>query len=177
MPWYRRPRNPETPAHLDKATRKTPKAMATLVVATVSLFATGGVAQESPATPPADQQETQMQEFVFLFRHDASALSEEDLRQQNKEARTWALRQLDAGRELDPHMIDAERYVVRPGGETAAAANPDGAPVVAILFLKAKDFDEAVALAESHPGPRHGASIEVRPWHEPAPGTATPPQR
>jgi hypothetical protein len=38
-----------------------------------------------------------------------------------------------------------------------------------LLFLTAKDFDDAVRIAKTHPGVRFGTHIEVRAWTAPAP--------
>jgi hypothetical protein len=39
--------------------------------------------------------------------------------------------------------------------------------VIGFNFIEAKDFGEAVQVAQTHPGLRYGVSIEVRPWTDP----------
>jgi hypothetical protein len=44
--------------------------------------------------------------------------------------------------------------------------------MIAISFLEASDFNEAVGIAKTHPGTRYGLCIEVRAWTSPAPSPA-----
>jgi len=39
--------------------------------------------------------------------------------------------------------------------------------VIALNFIEAADFAEAVKIAKTHPGLRYGVHIEVRPWTDP----------
>jgi hypothetical protein len=77
----------------------------------------------------------------------------------------WARRQNDAGHKLDPRILAPES--AHPESSTAVPA--DAWPVTALLFLEAHDLREAARVAESHPGRRFGAKVEVRPWAPPAP--------
>jgi len=108
-----------------------------------------------------------MKHFVFLFRqHPSTKLSDAEQKQRAEEVRVWAIRQNGEGRKLDPRLLARESH--RVDGEKAKIAT-DERVVVAITFLEARDFVEAVKIAESHPGPRYGVSVEVREWTSPVP--------
>jgi len=110
-----------------------------------------------------------MKHFVLLFRQHASTkLSDAEQKRRAEEVRAWAIRQNGESRKLDPRLLAGESHRVNPYGEQAKVA-PDEGVLVAITFLEARDFAEAVRIAESHPGPRYGVSVEVREWTSPVP--------
>jgi len=76
------------------------------------------------------------------------------------------LQQIREGRGLDPRVLDAEAAIL---GDDASDAR-DRHPAIALNFIHAADFDEAVKIAKGHPGLRYGVSIEVRPWVDPRSG-------
>jgi hypothetical protein len=47
-------------------------------------------------------------------------------------------------------------------------------PVIALNFIAAEDFDDAVRIAKTHPGLRYGVNIEVRPWKDPRASVSSP---
>jgi hypothetical protein len=67
------------------------------------------------------------------------------------------------GRGLEPRILNDECVRL---GETSAISTGEGA-VIALNFIQAADFSEAVAIAKTHPGLRYGIDIEVRPWTDP----------
>jgi len=101
--------------------------------------------------------------FVFIFRKGVRKLSEDEQKRRTEEVRAWALQQIADHRGLEPRVLDDES--VRVGDNPANGIN-DGL-VIALNFIEAKDFNEAVAIAKTHPGLRYGVSIEVRPWSDP----------
>ena len=108
-----------------------------------------------------------MKHFVLLFRqHPSVKLSDAEQKRRAEEVRAWAIRQNAEGRKLDPRLLAGESHRVNPYGQQAKVANDEGV-VVAITFLEASDFAEAVRIAESHPGPRYGVSVEVCEWTSP----------
>jgi hypothetical protein len=108
-----------------------------------------------------------MKQFVFLFRQGATQLSEADQKRRSEEVRAWALRQNDGGRKLDPRILGQENYRIGPDLKGGPVGAIDGGPLIAITFLEARDFAEAVRIAETHPGLRYGVSVEVRAWTSP----------
>ncbi|MGC4047876.1 MAG: hypothetical protein QM758_29120 [Armatimonas sp.] len=99
-----------------------------------------------------------MEKFVLLFRQQAP-LSEADLKNRAKETRPWALKQNAAGHKLEPRILGKESAYI--------GANKPAETVTALLFLEARDLKEAIAIAQTHPGVRYGATVEVRPWDVP----------
>src|SRR5215472_15118703 len=86
-----------------------------------------------------------MKHFVFLFRqHPSTKLYDAEQKQRAEEVRAWAIRQNGEGRRLDPRLLVRESH--RVNGEKAKIAT-DESVVVAITFLEARDFVEAVKIA------------------------------
>src|SRR5262249_7530791 len=104
-----------------------------------------------------------MQGFVFIFRQ-PRVLNEAERMELATKARAWAQRYNHAGHSLDPRMLGAEKEYHGASGSTVLGINP----VTALLFLEAKDLQEAADIAALHPGIEYGATVEVRPWARPA---------
>jgi hypothetical protein len=113
--------------------------------------------------PPSSQGLTMKKSFVFIFRKGTRQLSEEEQKRRTDEVRTWALQQIKDARGLDPRILDEESVHL---GESATNSTGEGS-VIALNFIQAADFSEAVATAKTHPGLRYGVNIEVRPWSDP----------
>src|SRR5262245_18741969 len=103
-----------------------------------------------------------MKQFVLLFRQSPIRRSEAEQKRRAEEVRAWALRQYDDGRKLDPRILGQENYRVGPDGKGGPVGETGDGPLIAITFLEAPDFAEAVRIADSHPGLRYGVSVEVR---------------
>lgn len=116
-----------------------------------------------------------MKQFVQIFRQCGPALSPEQQTQRAGEVRAWAAAQNAAGRKLDPRLLDGAACQIPPLVESGMAGVGAGAPIVAITFLEAASFSEAVESARTHPGPRFGVSIEIREWTVPQPLASTAP--
>lgn len=101
--------------------------------------------------------------FVLIFRQGTRTLNPEEQKQRTEEVRAWAIRHVGNGTRLDPRVFGQESRLL---GDTAVRA--DGADAaIAVNFLEAESFKDAVQVAESHPGLKYGVSIEVRPWSDP----------
>ena len=109
-----------------------------------------------------------MQQFVIIFRQQPDQLTEADLANRTKETRPWAQERNAAGHRLVPRILGPESRWCAPDGRRGTAPASDDGPVTAFLFLEARDFDQAVDIARSHPAVRYGASVEVRSWSAPA---------
>jgi len=109
-----------------------------------------------------------MKTFVIIFRQGPPALTDADRLRRAEETGVWARHQNEAGHKLDPRIL-------APEGEHRGPEEPTAGkwPVTAILFLEARDLEDAAQVAESHPGLRYGANVEIRPWTPPVP--ITPP--
>ncbi|WP_057970800.1 YciI family protein [Lysobacter antibioticus] len=118
---------------------------------------------------------TAMNTFVILFRRDRGSLSEAERLSLGRDIGAWARRHNEAGHQLAPRLLAPESRHIGPHRGTVEA---DPLPITALLFLEARDLDEAARVAESHPGMRHGFTVEVRAWSAPnptsAPANATP---
>jgi hypothetical protein len=107
-----------------------------------------------------------MKQFVFFFRQ-ARQLSEAEQKQRTAEVVAWVQQQMSEGHKLEPRILAEESQVVETRQESDPAAADKLGLLVALNFLEAKDFGEAVKIAQTHPGLRYGVNIEVRPWTSP----------
>lgn len=126
-------------------------------------------------TAPAGDARHKMKHFVLLFRQGPSPLSEADLKARADAIVTWAERQNDAGHNLDPRSLGDERATATAADGSdrmPAEAGPgrdaaEAGALSSILFLDARSFAEALAIARSHPALRYGSTVEVRSWSPP----------
>jgi hypothetical protein len=141
------------------------------IVLTVCVI--GPRAQTPPVAATAGKSGSLMKPFVFLFRQ-SSPLSEADQKRRAEEVQVWAQRQNDEGHKLDPRALGEQNHRIGPGARSGSTSQRDEPPLTAVLFVEARDFAEAVKIAETHPALRYGViSVEVRPW-SPPPALATP---
>ncbi len=115
----------------------------------------------------------QLMQFAFFFRQ-SRQLSEAEQKQRTAEVVAWVQRQISEGRNLEPRVLGAEHEVVVSEETLGVTATNGGGSLVAINFLEALDYEEAVKIARTHPGIRYGVSIEVRPWTNPLAATSAP---
>jgi hypothetical protein len=88
----------------------------------------------------------------------------------HEEVSAWARQKLKDDPSFEPRVLGTESNRLGDGASTN-----DGA-VIALNFIQAADFNEAVEIAKTHPGLRYGGvSIEVRPWRDPGPQAAPSP--
>jgi hypothetical protein len=125
----------------------------------------------SIAKPPTAAMKT----FVIIFRQGPQPLTDAEKLRRAEETVGWARQQNAAGHKLDPHILAPESVRRGPGNFSGNSA--DAWPITALLFLEARDLNEAGQVAESHPALDYGANVEVRPWAPPVPAvpSAAPP--
>lgn len=100
--------------------------------------------------------------FVLIFREGTRRLSEEEQKSRTVAVRNWALQQAQL-HNLDPRVLSDDSRQL--GND--AHNNSQGNRVIALNFLEAEDFNQAVQIAQNHPGLQYGVGIEVRPWRDP----------
>ncbi len=138
-----------------------------VAVAASVLASTAGPAQGGPVPAETADRSEALQTFVLIFRQGPVELSEADKLRRSEEVRSWGLRQIDEGRKLDPRILGEESYQIGRDGRGVPAGNGGDGTLVAITFVEARDFAEAIRIADSHPGPAFGVSVEVRAWTSP----------
>ncbi len=110
-----------------------------------------------------------MKQFVILFRQGPAFLTDADKARRQTAIIIWAREQNAAGHKLEPRSLAPS--FTRPG-ITVPTENFGQWPVTALLFLDARDLDEATGVATSHPAKDYNVSMEVRPWSQPTPARA-----
>jgi hypothetical protein len=113
-----------------------------------------------------------MKPFVILFRQGPHPLTDADKSRRQAAISAWAREQNAAGHKLEPRSLAPS--FTRPGITVPIEAVGQW-PVTALLFIDARDLDEATAVAASHPAKDFNVSMEVRPWSSPTP--PAPPAR
>ena len=142
----------------------------TLIAAVVMIALTQlGETSLRAQTTPADTAKQVMKQFVIIFRQGAKQLTETDLKNRSDATRIWAQEQNAAGHKLDPHILTAEGRSIGPDGASKPAPVKEADSITALLFLEARDLEQAADVARSHPALRYGASVEVRAWAPPPP--------
>lgn len=125
--------------------------------------------QTSTAKPTVGQsgstEGAAMQQFVLIFRQgDGGPVSAEEQARRSAAIRDWARKRTAEGYSFDPRALGKEVYRIPAEGDGA------GERLVGnLLFFAAKDLDDAVRVAKSHPGATWGTHIEVRAWSAPTP--------
>lgn len=138
-----------------------------MAAAFLALSATAFAGQSPSAsrpntTLPAEKQGVAMKQFVLIFRQGSKKLSPEERSKLSLEIRAWAKQWIQEGYSFDPRALSQESFWITPDN----AGNGER-PVTNLLFLTAKDFDDAVRIAKTHPGARYGTEIEIRAWAPP----------
>ncbi len=129
--------------------------------------------QTTISNPPLTNTNQVMRQFAFFFRQ-SRQLSDAEQKQRSAEVVAWVKQQIADGRKLEPRVLATEHDLVVSEENKSSASTNSGGTLVAINFLEAKDFEEAVKIAKTHPGLRYGVSIEVRPWTDPLAATNAP---
>ncbi|HWA25070.1 MAG TPA: hypothetical protein VG734_05295 [Lacunisphaera sp.] len=106
-----------------------------------------------------------MKSFVILFRQGPFNLTAAARARRQAQVSLWAREQNARGHRLEPRSLAPS--VTRPGIEMSGEEYGKW-PVTALLFLDARNLDEATAIAASHPAKDYNVAMEVRPWSPPA---------
>jgi hypothetical protein len=94
-----------------------------------------------------------MKQFAFFFRQ-SHQLSEAEQKQRTTEVVAWVQQQIAEGRKLEPRILGAEHEIVVSDEARSAAATNGSGSLVVINFLEARDYEEALKIAKTHPGLR-----------------------
>ena len=144
-----------------------------IATAALALGAASLRGQSAVINTPSTTSSSSMRQFVFFFRQ-SRQLSEAEQKQRTAEVVAWVKKQISNGRKLEPRVLDQEHELIVPEENRNATSTNNGGTLIAINLLEAKDFEEAVEVAKTHPGLRYGVSVEVRPWTNPLAATNAP---
>ncbi len=107
-----------------------------------------------------------MKQFVILFRQGPFNINDVVKARRQTAISLWAREQNARGHRLEPRSL--EPSATRRGIEVTDDEFGRW-PVTALLFLDARNLDEATTLAASHPAKDYNVAMEVRPWSPPVP--------
>src|ERR1700678_4081429 len=108
-----------------------------------------------------------MKQFAYFFRQGPVDLSEEQQKRRIDEVRDWAVLRQTEGRRLEPKILTVDSHHVAPVALSPLQLASEW-PLGAVDFLEARDLNEAVQIAQTHPAINYGISIEVREWTVPS---------
>lgn len=111
-----------------------------------------------------------MQTFVMVFHQGSPAPTAEERQHTSGDVIAWAEKLNAEGHKLDPRILGPE-IAIRGEKDHASLSGTDW-PITALLFVEARDLEEATRIAESHPALRNRVVVEVRPWNPPVRPTA-----
>src|SRR5580693_9504797 len=100
----------------------------------------------------SNQSTAVMKAFVIIFRQGPFPLTDADKQRRTEETAVWARDQNEAGHKLDPHILAPESVHHRT--LSSADRETDAWPITALLFLEARDLNQAAQVAEPHPALR-----------------------
>jgi hypothetical protein len=144
--------------------------VAFLVLSTAAMMAQSTSATSPTTAQPGEKQGVAMKQFVLIFRQGtAGQVSPAEEAKRSTEIRAWAKKLIAEGYSFDPRQLGHETYRITPDGESDGAGER---LVVNLLFFGARDFEDAVRVAKSHPGVGYGSFVEVRDWTAPGPPVA-----
>ena len=106
-----------------------------------------------------------MKTFVIIFHQAPPAPTPEERQRTSGDVVAWAQKLNAEGHKLDPRILAPESAIRSEQGPVSLPSAEW--PITALLFLEAKDLEEATRIAESHPALRNRAVVEVRPWNLP----------
>ena len=92
--------------------------------------------------------------FVFGFRQGNKTLSEAEQKRRTEGFRACAL-QRQHGRNFEPRILGAESEQLGDRQDSVT----DERPVIALNFIEARDFNEAVQIAKTHPGLQEATKV------------------
>jgi hypothetical protein len=142
--------------------------VAFFVLSTVVILAQSTSTTEPTTNQAGTKKEAGMKQFILIFRQgSAGQVSPGEQARRTEEIRAWARKWIEEGYSFDPRQLGHETYRIASDGDDVGERT-----VTNLLFLTAKDFDDAVRIAKSHPGVGFGTHIEVRAWTVPGPPIA-----
>jgi len=105
--------------------------------------------------------------YALIFRS-SRALTTEELKQRQVEIATWVKHVTDTGITLDPRSLGEMIAVLSAeGGKVISHSEVMDSALSTMVFFDAPDKDQAVNIAQIHPGLQYGVSVEVREWTSP----------
>jgi len=124
-------------------------------------FALGLTAFSAHADGGTGARSSERNSYVIIFRQGPITLTEEEKALRQQAIVAWATKHHHAGHALDPRGLEDD--VRRPGVVPPEEGNGTW-PIVALVFVEARNIDEAAAIAADHPAKHYNVSTEVRPY-------------
>jgi hypothetical protein len=135
------------------------------------LLAWATVVCQSTYSQTTNVQEKPVKHYALVF-YASRALTPEELKQRQIEILEWAKDVTSMGINLDPRAFAAPLARLFPsGGEAVSDKERTGATFSNIVFFDSASEEQALRVAQTHPGLRYGTTIEVREWTSPRAAT------
>jgi hypothetical protein len=143
------------------------------MVFTMMLLVCTAVAGQ-PTYAQTTTQEKSMKHYAMIF-YPSRALAPEELKQRQVEILKWAKDVTAMGIHLDPRSFAAPvARLSLSNGEVVSGNEGEGSAFSNIVFFDSASEEQAMRVAETHPGLHYGARVEVREWTSPTQTAAKP---
>jgi hypothetical protein len=109
-----------------------------------------------------------MPHYVMIFRTTRPFTAEEQ-QTRSRDIQHWVAQVTSMSIALDPRNLgDTVANLPQGGGATVSQTDPTDRSLAILVYFDARDNAEALEVARTHPGPRYGATLELREWSAPA---------
>jgi hypothetical protein len=129
----------------------------------------------APLSPGrAQSQEKPMHHYVMIFRTTRPPTAEEQ-QARIPAIQHWVAEVTSMGIQLDPRNLGGTiANLSQVDGSIISHTDPTDRSLATLVYFDAPDNAKALEVARIHPGPRWGATLELREWSAPALPTAHP---
>lgn len=114
-----------------------------------------------------------MKHYALIF-YSTRTLTPEEQKQRPVDIASWVRQVTDMGITLDPRNLgEVEADFSEPDSVSGSGNGASDPVMVTIVFFDSADRDQAVNIAQMHPGPRYGVTVKLREWASPRQTLAT----
>ena len=108
-----------------------------------------------------------MKHYVLIF-HSTRTLSPEEIKQRGADIAVWVKQVTDMGVTLDPRTLEKTlANFSAEGNRIVSREGPSDPTFRNLVFFDTASSEQAVTIAQTHPGLHYGATVELREWTSP----------
>jgi hypothetical protein len=108
-----------------------------------------------------------MTHYALIF-HSTRGLTAEELAKRKIEIAAWVKTVTEMGVYLDPRAFGEKvAYYTSEGGKGVLHEGSSDPSLINVVYFDAPSREEAIHIAEIHPGLHYGVSVDLREWTTP----------